>query len=352
MVSTPIQSIRKRWAFLVGINSYDDGQHPDLKFCVNDVKAIEALLKQVGYSVTSLHDEKSGQYAPTQNNILAELKTFCNAHPEDLLLVYFACHGIRMGAKNEPHLIVKDTRAALLEDQSIALADIEKILRDSKATRKILLLDACHSGIEMGRDITDPEFIRNVYEQAEGFALLAASTAQQKSFELGNTKHGVFSYFVLQGLSGEADKNGKSFVTVDDLSNHVLHEIRDWSKSKGGLVQEPTHKREGIGDFILVDYRNYPRSSFALETVELGKEENSKVGDRGVAQRNSSLSLVQKIKKESLEKELAARQRDYEATDKKYQRETRPSEKNSLKDELEDLLADMERIENELEGLI
>ena len=64
------------------------------------------------------------------------------------------------------------------------------------------------------------------------------------------------------------------------------------------------------------------------------------------------MSLVQKRRKESLEKELAARQRDYEATDTKYRRETRPSEKNSLKDELEHLLADMERIEYELEGLI
>ena len=347
MSSGAVPPIRKRWAFLVGIDSYIDGQHPDLKFCVNDVKALEALLKQVGYSVTSLHDGRSGQYAPTKANILAELTTFCKAHPDDLLVIYFACHGVRI--KGEPHLIVQDTRAALLEDQSIAIADIEKKLRESDATRKILMLDACHTGIEMGRDITDPEFIQNVYEQAEGFALLAASTAQQKVFELGRVNHGVFSYFVLKGLSGEADHQSKQFVSVDDLRTFVLHGIRDWSRSHGGLVQEPTDRREGIGDFILVDYRNQARPDLALESVHSGGE-GQRLG-RCTSDQSAAMSLAQRLERDSLERELAARQRDFKAVDKKYRWETNPAEKNALKEQRTELLDEIQDIENQLNAL-
>jgi hypothetical protein len=348
-MSNSTQSIRKRCAFLVGINSYTDGQYPDLKFCVNDVKTLGDFLSHVGYSVIILHDEKSGSYAPTKNNISAELKTFCKAHPDDLLLVYFACHGIRI--KDQPRLIAQDTRAALLEEQSIALAEIETMLRESDATRKILMLDACHTGIEMGRDIADPEFIHNVYEQAEGFALLAASTAQQKAFELGNVKHGVFSYFVLEGLSGAADRQSKQFVTVDDLRTHVLHGIRDWSKSEGGLVQEPTDKREGIGDFILVDYRNQSHPNLALEFVQPGAGSQRIESRASGSSPDAPLSLTQQLERESLEQELAARKLDFEGVDKLYLREMDPARKNSLKAQRTDLLADIQRIEDEFKAL-
>lgn len=38
-----------RWAFLVGINRYTDPNFNTLQFCVNDVLALEEVLKQVGY---------------------------------------------------------------------------------------------------------------------------------------------------------------------------------------------------------------------------------------------------------------------------------------------------------------
>lgn len=46
-----------RWAFLVGINRYTDPNFNTLQFCVNDVLALEEVLKQVGYGVVCLHSE-------------------------------------------------------------------------------------------------------------------------------------------------------------------------------------------------------------------------------------------------------------------------------------------------------
>lgn len=71
-------------------------------------------------------------------------------------------------------------------------------MRTSKAQRLILTLDACHTGVDVGRGLSDPEFMRNAYDLAEGFALIAASTAQQKAQEWKEKEHGVFTYYLLE----------------------------------------------------------------------------------------------------------------------------------------------------------
>ncbi|MEM8641953.1 MAG: hypothetical protein AAGG51_24520 [Cyanobacteria bacterium P01_G01_bin.54] len=179
------------------------------------------------------------------------------------------------------------------------MSDIEALLRSSNATRKILMLDACHTGVEMGRDIADPNFIRNVCEQAQGFALLVASTAQQKAFELGKMQHGVFSYFVLKGLSGAAEQVSRQIVTFDDLKGYVLNEIRDWNKTVGGFVQEPTYKSEGIGDMILVDYREQAKPDWN----EADRQDADSSSGRRASSESVTLSQADQEMIESLQKQ-------------------------------------------------
>jgi hypothetical protein len=153
-------------------------------------------------------------------------------------------------------LITRETRAPTLARKALSLAEAERLMRESQVRRLVLTLDACHAGVEIGRDLADPEFIHNAYELAEGFALIAASTAQQVAQEWEKKEHGVFTYYLLEGLSSQADRAGKGFVTVDDLKTHVLDGLRRWNVEHGGLLQEPTARTEGLGDIILADYRD------------------------------------------------------------------------------------------------
>jgi uncharacterized caspase-like protein len=163
--------------------------------------------------------------------------------------VHLACHGKLVNG--EPVLITQETRMPTLAETALPLSEVERRMRASGARRLVLTLDACHTGVEIGRDLADPEFIRNAYELAEGFALLAASTAQQVAQEWQEKEHGVFTYYLLEGLSGRADRDGKGFVTVDDVKTHVLDGLRRWNVAHGGLIQEPTARSEGLGDMIL-----------------------------------------------------------------------------------------------------
>ncbi len=256
--ASPTGPIRERWALLVGVDHYQDPAVPTLKYCVNDVLALERALKELGYTVITLRDDASdAQWQPTRNNVEARLALLCQSvQPDDLLLVHFACHGhLAVGA---PVLVMQDTHITtpeILARQSLPLAEVERQMRGSQSRRLVLTLDACHTGVEMGRDLTDPQFIHNVYELAEGFALIAASTAQQIAQEWREKEHGVFTYHLLEGLSGKADRASKGFVTVDDLKAHVLDGLRRWNVTHGGVLQEPTVRSEGMGDIILADYR-------------------------------------------------------------------------------------------------
>lgn len=256
MSGEPPNLICDRWALLVGVNRYIDPAFPSLKFCVKDVLALEQTLKDLGYTVVCLHDELNPDDPryPTRDNIEAELAQLCRAvKQDDLLLVHFACHGKLV--ENQPVLITREIRAATLAKKALSLAEVEKQIRESKARRLVMMLDACHTGVAIGRDVADPDFIRNAYELAEGFALIAASTAQQIAQEWQEKEHGVFTYYLLEGLSGKADRNGKKFVTVNDLQTHVLDGLTRWNVQHGGLIQTPTVRAEGLGDMILADYR-------------------------------------------------------------------------------------------------
>ncbi len=251
----PPGPIRQRWALLVGVDTYIDPVFPRLKYCTADVLALQAALEAAGYTVVALHDAASFEHLrPTRDNVEAELARICQAAgPDDLVWAHFSCHGKLV--EGQPVLITREVRAPTLARKALPLAEVERELRGSQARRRVLTLDACHTGVELGRDLGDPEFIHNVYELAEGFALLAASTSQQIAQEWDAQQHGVFTYFLLEGLRSPALRGEKGFVTVGDLALHTLDSLRRWNVTHGGILQEPTARVEGLGHIILADFR-------------------------------------------------------------------------------------------------
>jgi Caspase domain len=64
---------------------------------------------------------------------------------EDTLLVYFAGHG-RTGTRNELYLCLPDTNPDELSFTSLAYEQLRETVVDSRATKKVVILDCCFSG--------------------------------------------------------------------------------------------------------------------------------------------------------------------------------------------------------------
>ena len=309
------KEIRNRWAFLVGVNHYREAKRfRRLNHCVNDVLALEKLLKQVGFGVICLHDHldrNEPRFPDKADTVKAELRGLQETiGPDDLLLVYFACHGTRSlsAADRRPYLILRETRSSIPET-ALAVADLKVEMQKLKAERQILLLDACHMGLgedERGDEMESVrQFIRNVHELATGFELLTPSTAQQTTRESDDLQHGVFSRFVLEGLRGEgeamesATETQRRFVTASSLSRYVSNKMLIWSAEKG-YEQIPQRRKEGSsGDFILVDYRYQPMPTTVLTQVSasLGMNDASRSS-------TTALSLGAQLKLEDRKRKL------------------------------------------------
>lgn len=249
---------RIRYALLVGVNRFLDGRaFPSLRYCINDVRVLRETLDAQGYLVRLIHDEMDElPLKPLRENVLYHLDDICSrAQADDLVLVHFACHGFLH--EQRQYLAVYDTRHNRAAQSGLALSEIEARLRRCPARRQILILDACHSGAALIRGEDEEAFIRSVFERAEGFVRIAASTAQQKAQEWQEKQMGAFSYFLNEALRGKA-KNQHQFVTVQSVASYVLHKMRKWTFENLGREQEPTIQYEGLGEIVLADYREAP----------------------------------------------------------------------------------------------
>lgn len=144
-----------RWGMLVGINHYTDHAIPCLPYCVNDIVSLYDLLgsrPEYGYGpqrLVSLTSLDSQHLEATKTGILNALVRMASlVGLEDLLLFYFAGHGTLID--NEAYLLPADAiTGELLPDSALSLSRIKKIMQKSPARAKVMILDACHAGVEL-----------------------------------------------------------------------------------------------------------------------------------------------------------------------------------------------------------
>lgn len=246
-----------RWALLVGIDHYDDKlNYPQLDVCMNDIKATRDQLIAGGVDPDRIHlltEDATGR--PTRARILTALQTIANAADEkDLLFFYFSGHGDEHGG--ESYLITCDSHKSVLADTAVPITRVKEIMEQASAQAKVIVLDACHVGARLGKKgvpAMSTEFLRRVFEEAEGLAILSSCKQEEFSYPWPERELSVFTHFLLEALEGQADRDRKGFVTVQDVHRHVTNGVKLWA-SKNNVSQTPTLKYEVAGDIMLASY--------------------------------------------------------------------------------------------------
>lgn len=140
----------------------------------------------------------------------------------------------------------------------IPLNAVYQELKDCRASVKLLLVDACRndpqSAPSRARAEVDLESVTRpqVVKPPEGVAAFFSCRVGQKAYESESLKHGIFFYYVLQGLRGKAaDKKG--VVTVKRLSSYIDSVTDHVQKEFGGdVIQEPAARGEHDGTVLLL----------------------------------------------------------------------------------------------------
>ncbi len=241
----------KKWAVVVGINKYADAGLPALPGAVNDSKDVRDLLtKSLGFdkgAVTALNDEKA-----TRPAILGALKDIAaKADAEDTVLFYFSGHStmipkLKADIETENELMLCSSDANLAEPASgLPTRDLCDLLATFTAKQLVVVLETSHAA-------ASTQFVERLNQQGKRCALLAGCGWGEATFdasiplESGQTKkQGAFTYFLAQGLRGDAGKKGSKQVSLKEAVDYTAGKLK-----AQGFKQKPQLSGEAP-DFVL-----------------------------------------------------------------------------------------------------
>ena len=267
----------QRYAVVIGVDRYAGRvtDFQDLHYAEKDANAIVDALRGKQYVVTPLINEKA-----TKSEILATLAYLAaNTKKQDTVLIYFAGHGVKrtFGETEYSYWVpYVNQMSPAWDDVGIRVLHLLQYIADIKASKKILLLDHCHSGFAPGSNLTrnssrnfgaapfsEQEFQDEVDTvDAEGFTILGA--AQENAYELDDLEHGVFTHVLLQALnSTDADDDNDGALDVGELRKYmktripqVIQELKNAGSLPSSFEQTPfSHTTGESVDWKLLDVR-------------------------------------------------------------------------------------------------
>ena len=138
------------------------------------------------------------------------------------------------------------------------MEEVQGILARIPAERVVLLLDTSYSGVAGGRSFAPsnarPRTLSDQFldrlTKSRGRLVITASGPNEVALETAELGHGLFTYYLLEGLSGKADRNGDGVVTVSELYPYVEDQVERKSRAAGGR-QRPLMKGEIEGTLPL-----------------------------------------------------------------------------------------------------
>ena len=248
------------WAVVVGINRY--AKVRPLRYAVNDARIFYNHLVESGQipreNVTLLLDQDA-TLTRVRSTLGTHLKNM--AGRDDMVIIFFAGHGATErdvmspdGDGLEKYLLPYDADPKDLYATAMPMGEISKVFTRIQAERLIFIADSCYSGASGGRTIDISGIRANISEAfldriagGKGRVIITASSANEVSAENDNIKHGVFTYYLVEGLKGKADTDKDGVVTVDEAYQYVSEAVPRATNQE----QHPVKKGTAEGQLIL-----------------------------------------------------------------------------------------------------
>lgn len=251
------------YVLAVGVNEYANPTF-NLKYAVADARRFGEVLARQQRLVGRFGDVQViplMDHDATKANVLAALKRLAGpeaspdgtaglpasipqikpAEPEDLVVLFFAGHGVTDGARfyMVPHDLGYAGRRDALDAEAVktiarhSLSDqeLERALEDVDAGHLLLVIDACHSGqaLEAAEKRQGPMNSKGLAQLAyeKGMYVLTAAQSYQAAIELERLGHGLLTYALVEtGLAA----GGADYAPAD--GSILLREWLDFSAER------------------------------------------------------------------------------------------------------------------------
>jgi len=234
----------------IGIDQYSDDKL-NLKYSVADADLIEQAIKNTSKIAASVNLTNENATKP---KILAELKELSQGVQQDVLVIYFAGHGLALG--KEWYFLPYETKMQpsleKIAATGITATELSDIFKGSKIQHILLMVDSCYSGAGMdafSKLQNGQRYFTRRLSRSLGITVMTAAVKDQKAFELKSLGHGLFTYLITQELQA---KDATQPITAHSIAENIAKTLPVFSKKMLGSSQEPAVYVKG-NDFMLTD---------------------------------------------------------------------------------------------------
>ena len=272
------------WAVLIGISDYAEVK--DLQYAAADAIAMARWLLDAGVEpdhIRLLLDREGPQ--DELGGLAARRATLVNvrealgwlrrmAKPDDLVLIHFSGHGFQGPDDDgderdgvDEFFVLWDTLNAAKEDTALRDDEFGAALDRVESQHVVVLFDGCYSGgLSRSLPSTAHPIIgkQDLFSDfsVEGRLVFSASAESQEAFESDELQHGIFTYYLLDGLKGNADANNDGRITAWELYEYVAGAVPGRARLEHNAQQDPQLLGEGDVRVLLAQAAGPPSADF------------------------------------------------------------------------------------------
>lgn len=222
----------KLYILSIGISAYRD-ERMALVFPRKDASDLVSILAPQEprfYRQIEARSLLDGQ--ATRTAVLEGLQWISDQTTErDVAIVFLAGHGVVQAARGEFFFVPYDGDLTRPYDETLVSGTQVRRALEAVAGKAILFLDSCHGGAVLpDRRSRSPDdvgpFLRELQSTAPGLAVFSATRARDVAQEWSEWGNGAFTKALIEGLSGQADRDQTGRVTVNMLAVYISERVK------------------------------------------------------------------------------------------------------------------------------
>jgi hypothetical protein len=230
---TLINSTRPRdaVAIIIGIEKYR--RVPDADFANRDASAFyDYARRALGINpenIRLLVDDKADAA-----EILRSFKTWLpsrvNKNTTDVY-VFYSGHGLPSEDGGSLYFLPHEVDRDLLDRTAITQKEVVQAIQRTTPKSVTMFIDSCYSGqSRTGTSLLASARPISIAPKAStdfpsNFMVISASAPDQISSSSPELKHGIFSYYLMLGMEGEADDNKDGQITVGEMQTYLSQQV-------------------------------------------------------------------------------------------------------------------------------
>jgi len=231
------------WAVVIGVENYRENLAP-ASGAQSDADAFaefaQTTLNIPEANIRVLKNERASR--ADMSAALNEWLPRNAVKPGGKVYVFFSGHGAPDIEEGSAYLMPYDANPTYIKSGGMRVADLQDRLGKLNQQTVYLFLDACFSGsgersvLAQG---TRPMVPVKEIKTSVGVVTVSASAASETTGAHAQSGHGLFTYHLLNGLTGAADANSNSNITVSELKKYLVESVQTDAR-RDNREQTPT----------------------------------------------------------------------------------------------------------------